>query len=88
MSELRRELEVLNPVERTIITEELCLAVANLNSRIRHFGLSAREIMFQRSQTTNENIHLEDKKLQESTEAFRTKNLLYAAKSKLEILYI
>ena len=82
MSELRRELEVLNPVERTLTTEDLCLAVANLNSRIRHSGLSAREIMFQRSQTTDENIHLEDKNLQESTELLRTKNLQYSAKSK------
>ena len=32
MSELRRELDVLNPVERTLITKDLCLAVSNLNS--------------------------------------------------------
>ena len=82
MSELRRELEVLNPVERTLSPEDLCIAVSNLNSRVRHSGLSAREIMFQRSQTTNENIPLDDSTLQEATQVLRSKNLQYAAKSK------
>ena len=81
MSELRRELEILSPVERILSTEDLCLAVSNLNSRIRHSGLSAREIMFQRSQTTNENIHLKDSTLKDATEVLRAKNLEYAAKS-------
>ena len=81
MSELRRELAVLSPVERILTTEDLCLAVSNLNSRVRHSGLSAKEIMFQRSQTTNENIPLEDSSLTAATEVLRTKNLQYAAKS-------
>ena len=81
MSELRRELEILNPVERTILPEDLCLAVANLNSRVRHSGLSAREIMFQRSQITDENISLQDSSLQEETDILRNKNQEYAAKS-------
>ena len=81
MSELRRELEIISPVERTITTEELCLAISNLNSRIRHSGLSAREIMFQRSQTTNENIPLEDRTLQEATETLRLKNHEYSSRS-------
>ena len=73
MSELRRELEILSPDEKTLTPDQLCLAIAHLNSRIRHTGLSAREVMFQRNQTTNENIVLEDKSLSEATAQLREK---------------
>ena len=36
MSELRRDLEIIGPGERTVTIEDLCLVVSNLNSRIMH----------------------------------------------------
>ena len=38
MSELRRNLEIIGSGERTVTTEDLCLVVSNLNSRIMHSG--------------------------------------------------
>ena len=41
----------------------LSLAVSRLNSRLRHNGLSSREMWSQRDQFTNSRISVDDEKL-------------------------
>ena len=82
MSELRRELKILSPEEITLTPSNLARAVANLNSRTRHLGLSSREIIFQRDQQTDQNIPLSDSSLQMKTSEVRDRNRQYSAKSK------
>ena len=81
MSELRRELKILNPEERILTPSNLARAVANLNCRMRHLGLSSREILFQRDQQTDQNIPLSDSSLKSQTSVTREKNRQYSAKS-------
>ena len=81
MSELRRELKILNPEEKTLTPSNLARAVANLNCRTRQLGLSSREILFQRDQQTDQNIPLSDSSLKMQTSATRDKNRQYSAKS-------
>ena len=81
MSELRRELKILNPEEKLLTPANLARAVDNLNCRTRFLGLSSREIMFQRDQQTDENITLSDSSIQAETCINRDKNRNYAAKS-------
>ena len=81
MSELRRELKVLSPEESGLSHSNLARAIANLNSRTRHLGLSSREIIFQRDQQTDENITLSDSSLQMKASEIRDKNRQYSAKS-------
>ena len=60
----------------------LALAVANMNSRIRRDGLSAREIWTQRDQVTGQQLPLVDRELILNQNISRKKNHLPSAKSK------
>ena len=66
-----------------IITErELAVVTARLNSRIRSRGISAREMLFQRDQHTNEQIPLSDRDMIEIQHAQRTSNHQFSEVSK------
>ena len=66
-----------------IITErELAVVTARLNSRIRSRGISAREMLFQRDQHTNEQIPLSDRDMIEIQHAQRTSNHPFSEASK------
>ena len=82
MSELRRELKALSPDEIALTPINLARAVSSLNSRTRSLGLSSREIMFQRDQQSNENIHLSDSSLQQKTKELRNINNKYSSKAR------
>ena len=82
MSELRRELKTLCPEEKTLTPMNLARAISSLNSRTRHLGLSSREIMFQRDQQSNENIHLSDSLLKLKSEQLKTRNNQYSSKAR------
>ncbi len=53
-----------------------------MNSRIRNRGLSAREILFQRDQITNDQLQLNDAKLSAQQDSIRVQNHLPSATSK------
>ena len=60
VKELEKEFLRLNLSNKQIQPVTLSLAVKNINSRIRQRGLSSREMCFMCSQTTNDNIKLND----------------------------
>ena len=59
IQELELEFLKVTPSGGIISSTQLQLALQTLNSRIRNRGLSAREILFQRDQVTNEQLRLE-----------------------------
>ena len=61
--ELGIELLQLSPDDGPVSTVTLALATANLTSRIRRGGLSAREIWTQRYQITAEQLPITDRQL-------------------------
>ena len=61
IQELELELCRLDPQGGPVSTTNLAIAVAQLNSRLRHHGLSSREILLQRDQFSNEQIPVSDK---------------------------
>ena len=63
IKELQKEFLRLGFSNKHLEPINLALAVKNINSRIRERGFSSKEICFKRSQTTNENIKLNDAKL-------------------------
>ena len=60
IQELEQELVRLHPHGGMITDISLVKATAQLNSRLRYSGLSAREMFFQRDQFTNQQIHVSD----------------------------
>lgn len=60
----------------------LAIATARLNSRIRQYGLSAREMWTQRSQFTHEQLPISDRDVIISQHDSRAKNHSYSEKSK------
>ena len=58
-------LECLNicPEGGLVTTVTLALATANMNSRIRHHGLSAKEVWTQRDQVTGDQLALDDRQI-------------------------
>ena len=78
------EVEILkqDPSGNPLTSVTLALAMARLNSRIQGRGLSAREMLFQRNQFTNEQIPISDYDLICSQHAQRTSNHPYSEKSK------
>ena len=66
MAELRAILRTISTDGSSLSPIDLQKSVQILNSRIRFSNLSAREIMFSRLQTTNENIKLDDKAISEA----------------------
>ena len=53
IKEFHKEKLRLNPQGGSVTELELAIITKNINSRIRHRGLSAKEIVFQREQVTN-----------------------------------
>jgi len=66
------------PVSETILSK----VVLNINTRIRNRGLSAREVLFGRDQTTGERLHFEDALLSQQQASIRTDNHVPSALSK------
>ena len=58
------------------------LAIQALNSRIRNYGLSAKEILLQCAQITNEQVSINNENLSEEQDNTRKKNYLPSAASK------
>ncbi len=77
-------LECLNlyPEGGPLTKVTLALATANMNCRIRHGGLSAREVWTQRDQVTGEQLPLVDKQLISLQNNSRIQNHPASAKSK------
>ena len=66
IKQLEIEIKKIAPHSTKINETVLALAVKNLNSLIRNRGLSAHEIIFSRSNESNQNLHLSDNKLAQS----------------------
>ena len=63
IQELEAEISRLDPTNNPISASLLAIATANLNHQIRRPGLSAREMVFQRDQFSNDNLDINDTKL-------------------------
>ena len=63
-------------------SSELAYITNILNSRLRHHGLSAWEIMYQRNQFNGEQIDISDLRIAEDQSHLRAANQQYSAKSK------
>ena len=82
VQELQQEILRLEPGQRTVDPLTLTLAVTNLNSRLRHMGLSARELFTQRDQFTNKQLNFSDPDLILAQNVNRNKNHPHSEKSK------
>ncbi len=63
IQELEAEISRLDPTCNPLSASLLAIATANLNHRIRKPGLSARELVFQRDQYSNDNLNVDDSQL-------------------------
>ncbi len=72
--ELEDEIARQQPNGGPVSETTLSLATARLNSRIRNRGLSAREMLFQRNQCTNEQIPMSDANLIKEQHQHRMSN--------------
>ena len=82
IAELENELLKQEPGGGPVTSLTLAIATARLNSRIRNRGLSAREMLLQRNQFTNEQLPLNDYDLINQQHEQRTINHPYSEKSK------
>ena len=82
IQELENELLKIDNIHGLVSDVQLQLALSVLNSRIRNRELLAGEILFQRDQVTNEQIHISDQVLAESQISNRTNSHLSSANSK------
>jgi hypothetical protein len=82
IEELGIEFLKLSPEGGPLSGVTLAMATANLNSRIRKGGLSAREIWTQRDQITGQQLPLEDRELILQQHHLRMSNHPASAKSK------
>ena len=82
IGELEQEILKQDPVGGPVTPLTLALAAARLNSRIRGRGLSAREMLMQRSQFTNEQLPFSDQRLIQQQHEQRTTNHPYSEKHK------
>lgn len=80
--ELEEELLKQEPGGGPVSQLGLSIAVARLNSRIRYSGLSARELWTQRSQFTNEQLPISDRKIILQQHQQRLQNHIHSEKSK------
>ena len=71
IKELRQELVKLNPQGGPSSDKTLALATENLNSRIRHLGLSAKELWMSRDQVSGKNLNLNDRDISDKQLAMR-----------------
>ena len=82
MAELGDELLRISPEGESLSAVNLAITTANLNSRIRDRGLSAREMWYQRDQFTNRQLPISDLNLIELQHSNRIHNHAASAKSK------
>lgn len=82
IQELELEILKIDPSRGPISTTSLAVAVASLNTRIRHGGLSAREIWTQRDQFSHLQIPVSDRSLITSQHDSRIKNHPHSIKAK------
>ena len=80
--ELELEILKIDPIGKAISATTLTQAVSVLNSRIRHNGLSSKEMFFRRDQISGEQLQFPDSVLMESQMSARQKNHPVSAKSK------
>jgi hypothetical protein len=82
IEELEAELLRLNSEGGPVSTVSLALATAQLNSRIRHGGLSARELWTHRDQCTGDQLPVDDRDIILAQHQNRLDNHFPSAKSK------
>ena len=82
VQELEEELLRQEPGGGPVTETGLALATARLNSRLRHQGLSSREVWTQRSQFTNDQLPILDYNIILAKHKQRTVNHNYSAQSK------
>lgn len=82
IGELSAELLKLCPDGGAVSPLSLSMATANINSRIRSSGLSAREVYTQRDQITGEQLPIDDHELIVERHNHRRQNHLPSSKSK------
>ena len=82
IQELEHELLRVNPNNNMISTSILAIATANLNTRIRHHGLSSRELWSQRDQFTNCQLPVNDQQVIKAQHDRRISNHRHSEKSK------
>ena len=80
--ELELEILKLDPSGKPISAITLTKAVCVLNTRIRHMGLSSKEMLFGRDQISGERLEFTDNMLGDSQFACREQNHLASARSK------
>ena len=82
IQELEREMLNVDPSGGPLSEVQLQLVIEVLNTRIRNRGLSAREILFQRDQHTNDQLNINDLTLAQQQNDIREQNHLSSATSK------
>ena len=82
VQELEEELLRQEPGGGPVTETGLALATARLNSRLRHQGLSSREVWTQRNQFTNDQLPISDYNIILAKHKQRTENHHYSAHSK------
>ena len=82
IAELEEEILKQEPGGGPITDTTLAITVARLNSRIRHTGLSARELWTQRNQYTHEQVPIHDRDVILGQYNKREQNHPYSEKSK------
>ena len=85
MQEIELEIKKYAPNKNRINVKILAKAVSVVNEKIRHQGLSAKEIMFSRDQYTQENLDISDEKIAEEKMNIRDRENIYSAKSKAAV---
>ena len=81
MQEIELEIKKFAPNKNTINVKILAKAISAVNEKIRHQGLSAKEILFSRDQYTEENLDICDEQIAEEKMNIRNKENIYNAKS-------
>ena len=86
VQELERELLKLEPMGGPVTQLDLTVAVANLNTRVRRGGMSARELLMQRDQFTSDQLPLDDHKVILEQHRRRVQNHPYSERSKAPLM--
>ena len=82
IQELEGELRSIDPECKKLSAGQLCLAVTNLNNRVRHHGLSASQVHFARDHHTGQNLALKDANIKQAKEKETARTNPLSARSK------
>ena len=86
MQELELEIKKKTAPNNNVINVKiLAKATTATNEKIRHQGLSSKEILFSRDQFTSDNLRIDDEKLAEEKVKIRNRENVYSAKSKADL---